>query len=197
MYKVFINQKQLTISSTPIDVGKTLEFVDATTLEIAVDLLENTSCSEINVYGEDVKMILENFKKFCKIVEASGGIVYNVSNNILFIHRFGKWDLPKGKIEKGESIEEAALREVEEETALKELNITDFVGDTYHIYREKDNTIVLKITHWFKMDYNGNQQPVPQIEEGIKKAEWLSYNDIQDKVIPSTFKNIQLILENI
>ncbi|WOC51247.1 NUDIX hydrolase [Bergeyella porcorum] len=106
-----------------------------------------------------------------------------------------KWDLPKGKIEKGESIEQAALREVEEETALKDLTLEHFISHTYHIYTERDGKQVLKITHWFKMNYNGTDTPIPQTEEGITEATWKNQSEILTDVFPKTFKNIQLILE--
>lgn len=196
MYKVFINEKKLTLSQSPINgIEKTLAFEDFTTLEMAVDLLENTSCPEVNVFHEDVEMAWDTFRKTFKIVEAAGGIVKNNEGNLLFIHRLGRWDFPKGKIEIGESLQEAALREVEEETSLKELQLIDFLNNTYHIYRERNGNLVLKITHWFRMNYLGNEQPTPQVEEGIIKAEWLNFNDIENEVIPTTFKNIQLILE--
>lgn len=196
MYKVFINEKKLTLSQSPINgIEKTLAFEDFTTLEMAVDLLENTSCPEVNVFHEDVEMAWDTFRKTFKIVEAAGGIVKNNEDNLLFIHRLGRWDLPKGKIEIGESLQEAALREVEEETSLKELQLIDFLNNTYHIYRERNGNLVLKITHWFRMNHLGNEQPTPQVEEGIIKAEWLNFNDIENEVIPTTFKNIQLILE--
>lgn len=195
MYKVFVNEKKLTISELPISTEKTLKFEDLTTFEIAIDLLENTSCKELNVYGQKKLVLWEAFKKLFKIIEAAGGIVKNKNDETLFIHRLGKWDLPKGKIEAGESLEEAALREVEEETSLSELELMGFVGNTYHIYREKNNTSVLKITHWFRMNCLGNQEPIPQIEEGIEKVEWLDNNRVKGEVLPNnTFKNIDLIL---
>lgn len=195
MYKVFINEKKIIISEIQKSLEKTLKFEDTTTFEITLDLLENTSCTELNIYGEKLEILWKNFKQFFKIVEAAGGIVTNTKEEILFIHRLGKWDLPKGKIEKGEKVEDAAIREVEEETSLIELQLIDFIDNTYHIYREKDGTPILKITHWFKMKYVGNQYPKPQIEEGIKKAEWLGNDTIKNEVLPSTFKNIQLILK--
>ena len=113
MYKVFVNEKKLTLSKYPEDIEKNLRFEGFATLEIAVDLLENTSCPEMNVYGENIEEIWEDFTHMFKVIEAAGGLVKNKNNELLFIRRMGKWDLPKGKIEKGESLEQAALREVE------------------------------------------------------------------------------------
>ena len=137
MYKVFVNEKRLSISKSPIPIEKNLPYEETTTLEIAIDLLENTSTSEINIYGENLEQIWEELAGMLRVVEAAGGIVFNQENKILFIHRLGRWDLPKGKIEPEESLENAALRELEEETGLTELILEEFVNTTFHIYKEK------------------------------------------------------------
>lgn len=195
MYKVFVNEKKLILSQHPVAIEKNLRFEDTSTLEMAIDLLINTSCAEVAVHCEDMDALWKKFAKMFKIIEAAGGIVTNQERKILFIHRLGKWDLPKGKIEKGESLEQAALREVEEETALKDLTLEHFISHTYHIYTERDGKKVLKITHWFKMNYNGTDTPIPQTEEGITEATWKNQSEILTDVFPKTFKNIQLILE--
>ena len=197
MYKVFVNEKRLTLSKYPTDVEKKLRYEGFATLEIAIDLLENTSCPEMNVYGEEIEEIWEDFTHMCKVVEAAGGIVFNKEEKILFIHRLGKWDLPKGKIEKDESLENAALREVEEETSLKELILEKFINNTFHTYKERNGTRVLKTTYWFKMSYVGDAEPKPQLEEGITKVEWKNEDQIIEEVFSSTFKNIILILNNV
>lgn len=197
MYKVFVNEKRLTLSKYPTDVEKKLRYEGFATLEIAIDLLENTSCPEMNVYGEEIEEIWEDFTHMFKVVEAAGGIVFNKEEKILFIHRLGKWDLPKGKIEKDESLENAALREVEEETSLKELILEKFINNTFHTYKERNGTRVLKTTYWFKMSYVGDAEPKPQVEEGITKVEWKNEDQIIEDVFSSTFKNIILILNNV
>ena len=197
MYKVFVNEKRLTLSKYPTDVEKKLRYEGFATLEIAIDLLENTSCPEMNVYGEEIEEIWEDFTHMFKVVEAAGGIVFNKEEKILFIHRLGKWDLPKGKIEKDESLENAALREVEEETSLKELILEKFINNTFHTYKERNGARVLKTTYWFKMSYVGDAEPKPQVEEGITKVEWKNEDQIIEDVFSSTFKNIILILNNV
>lgn len=163
MYKVFVNEKKLTLSKYPEDIEKNLRFEGFASLEIAVDLLENTSCPEMNVYGANIDEIWEDFSHMFKVVEAAGGVVKNQNGELLFIHRIGKWDLPKGKIEQGESLEQAALREIEEETGLKELILEDFLNNTFHIYTERNGEKILKTTYWFKVGYVGNETPKPQI----------------------------------
>lgn len=194
MYKVFVNEKKLTLSNYPVDIEKTLRFEGFATLEIALDLLENTSCPEINVYSDDASEMWEDFTHMFKIIDAAGGIVKNKEGNILFIHRLGKWDMPKGKIEPGESLEQAAVREVEEETSLRDLELGDFINNTLHIYKERNGQRVLKTTYWYRMNYNGDAQPIPQVEEGITQVGWKNEDQIRTEVLPNTFKNIQLIL---
>ena len=198
MYKVFINEKKLSITNSLTNAEKNIRFEGLTSLEIAVDLLENTSTPEINIYGENPTEIWEEFSTMFKKIEAAGGIVKNNEEKILFIYRLGRWDLPKGKLEPNEKLDEAALREVEEETGLQELVLEKFVNTTFHIYKEKRDgkeVKILKGTHWFKMQYIGNEIPKPQIEEGITKVEWINAEEIREKVFPNTFNNIKLILK--
>ena len=200
MYKVFINEKKLSINNSPTTVEKNIRFEGFTTFEIVFDLLENTSTPEINIYGENAQEIWKEFSSMMKMIEAAGGIVINKDEKILFIYRLGKWDLPKGKLEPNEKLDEAALREVEEETGLKELVLENFVNTTFHIYKEKKDgkeIRILKATHWFKMKYIGNETPKPQIEEGITKVDWIAVNHFKNEVFPNTFNNIKLILKEV
>lgn len=196
MYKVFVNEKKLTLSKYPEEIDKKLRFEGFATLEIAVDLLQNTSCPELNVYGENLEEIWEDFTHMFRVIEAAGGVVRNKNGEILFIHRIGRWDLPKGKIEKGESLEQAALREIEEETGLKELILEEFINNTFHLYTERNGDKILKTTYWFRMNYVGNETPTPQTEEGITAVSWKNKDEIMNEVFPKTFNNIKLILND-
>ena len=195
MYKVFVNEKKLLLSKQSENLEKTLGYEDITTLEIALDLLENTSVKELNVFGEDIDQIWKEFQSLFRIIEAAGGLVNNPEGDILFIKRLGKWDLPKGKMEKGESREESAVREIEEETGLKDVKLMQFINTTYHIYVERNGEKILKCTHWFEMDFNGEDTSKPQIEEGITEVAWKNTSQIEEEVFPSTFKNIKLIVK--
>ena len=195
MYKVFVNEKKLSLTQLPELKVKHIEFDGAHSLEMALDFLENTALEAVNIYGDQIDNIWDMFKNLFREIEASGGIVYNQKNEILFIHRLGKWDLPKGKLEKGESIAENALREVEEETGLNGLILDQFIDQTYHVYKERNGEKILKKTNWFKMFYKGNKIPVPQIDEGINEVSWKNSSAIKNDVLPKTFRNIKLILE--
>ncbi|WP_175622147.1 NUDIX hydrolase [Chryseobacterium schmidteae] len=194
MYKVFVNEKKLLISKNPENLEKVLNYESFTTLEIALDLLQNTSTSELNVYGEQIDEIWKEFKKLFRIIEAAGGIVNKPNGDILFIRRLGKWDLPKGKMEKGESREESAIREIEEETNLQNVELRDFINTTYHIYIERNGDRVLKHTHWFEMFFDGEDTSKPQLEEGITEVAWKNTTQIENEVFPNTFQNIKLII---
>jgi len=195
MYKVFVNEKKLLLSKQSEALEKTLKYDSFTTLEIALDLLQNTSVKELNVYGELIDEIWEEFKKLFRIIEAAGGIVNRPNGDVLFIKRLGKWDLPKGKMEKGESREESAVREIEEETNLQNVELLDFINTTYHIYTERNGDKVLKYTHWFEMNFDGEDTSKPQLEEGITEVAWKNISQIESEVFPNTFKNIQLIIK--
>ncbi|WP_312075646.1 NUDIX domain-containing protein [Chryseobacterium sp.] len=196
MYKVFINEKKLLLSKNAQNLEKTIRYENSTTLEIALDLLQNTSTSELNVYDENLDLLWEEFNKLFRKIEAAGGIVNNASGDILFIKRLGKWDLPKGKMEKSESREESAIREIEEETNLRNVVLKDFINTTYHIYTERNGDRVLKYTHWFEMFFDGEDTSKPQIEEGITEVAWKNDESITSEVFPNTFKNIKLILSD-
>lgn len=200
MYKVFVNEKKLSFNNSPTTVEKNIRFEGTTSLEIALDLLENTSTPEINIYGENAHEIWKEFSSMMKVIEAAGGIVTNNEEKVLFIYRLSKWDLPKGKLEPNEKLDEAAKREVEEETGLKELILEKFINTTYHIYKEKRDgpeERILKATHWFKMQYIGNETPKPQVEEGITMVDWKPVDEIKKEVFPNTFNNIKLILKEV
>ncbi|QOR74185.1 ADP-ribose pyrophosphatase YjhB, NUDIX family [Cruoricaptor ignavus] len=194
MYKVFVNEKQMSFAENADIDEKFLHFEDAHTFDIAVDQLENTSRSSLAVVSHDVEGMWSDFRKHYKNIEAAGGLVENSEGKFLFIHRLGKWDLPKGKLEKNETVPDAAVREVSEETALSGVGLEKFISTTYHTYRERDGKLILKITHWFKMKYSGMDLPQPQTEEGITEVRWMTRGEIQDVVVGKTFRNIELVL---
>ncbi|MBK9478652.1 MAG: NUDIX domain-containing protein [Bacteroidetes bacterium] len=126
-------------------------------------------------------------------IEAAGGIVKNKQGQLLFIFRHGKWDLPKGKIEKGENEQDAALREVEEECGIAELTLQKKLTTTFHTYYLKD-TPILKASHWYLMNYTGNStQLIPQTEEHISDARWMNATEIQE-AMKNTYASIAEVM---
>lgn len=132
------------------------------------------------------------FKKFT-IIKAAGGLVENESGQLLFIFRRGKWDLPKGKLDKKESLEAAAVREIKEETGLKEVVLKTHLTNTFHTYDESGHHI-LKETHWYRMQSTSDQPLVPQIEEQITAIEWADPGNLK-KYLSNTFHAITDVLQ--
>lgn len=119
---------------------------------------------------------------------AAGGIVENEQEEILLQFRKGKWDLPKGKLDEGETIEECAVREVEEETGLRRIQLGKLIGITDHFYNEKGANINKK-TYWYHMKVSGNQKLVPQTEEDILELRWVKHDELK-KYFLNTYPNI-------
>lgn len=145
--------------------------------------------------GDFLKNIKKVLLKEFQLVEAGGGIVQNPMGEILLIFRRGKWDLPKGKLDKGESIQECALREVSEETGLNDLKLINPFTITYHTYKEKGK-LILKESHWFLMEYHGNETPVPQLEEQITLIKWVAKKDLSI-YFSETFVAVRDILQSL
>jgi len=156
-----------------------------------ITLIIKNQIEKIYVYDQDANSLWNNFKSHFVIIEAGGGKVFNEKNEVLFIYRNNKWDLPKGKIEKNETIKNAAIRDVEEETGIENLKLINSLLTTYHIYKHKKK-YVLKISYWFKMTSDFKGELLPQEEEGITKVEWLS-NDKVKKALENTYENIKLL----
>lgn len=138
----------------------------------------NPTVQQAYIYHNDLEKLIVEFKSIFEFIETAGGLVYNKDDKILFIKRFGKWDLPKGKIEQGETTEEAAKREVSEECGISNLVIKGLLSTTYHIY-EKNDTVFLKKNHWYNMYYDGNEELVPETKEGVEFAKWFEKDDIE------------------
>jgi ADP-ribose pyrophosphatase YjhB (NUDIX family) len=121
--------------------------------------------------------VMKRFTQSFNHVEAAGGVVFNTNNEILLIKRFGRWDLPKGKVEPNEPIPNAALREVTEETGVKHISLGEQITTTYHTYSMHGKQM-LKSTHWFKMYTQTNDALIPQTDEGIEQVKWVKQSDV-------------------
>jgi 8-oxo-dGTP pyrophosphatase MutT (NUDIX family) len=137
-----------------------------------------------------------SFKAYTKdklIIEAAGGLVFNEKNELLMIFRRGFWDLPKGKVDEGESLEECAVREVQEETGLQNIKLGEFLNTTYHTYT-LNNQSILKPSHWYKMKHLGNELPIPQTEEDISEIKWVT-KEIAYTLLDKMYPTIRIIVE--
>ena len=146
------------------------------------------------IYWHNEKELLQNFRDCYKNILAAGGLVWNLKKDeFLIFKRLGMIDLPKGKVEKTETFEHAALREVEEECGLKELKITNKLATTFHTYTINDQPI-FKETRWFEINYNGTISPKPQLEEHIESVWWIKPENI-NALISQTYPSILEVLK--
>lgn len=164
-------------------------------LSTLIEILKsNPAVSKLVAYHPDPKTLFHEWCENLKVIEAAGGLVRNNQGEYLFIFRKGCWDLPKGKIDKGESIKEAAVREVMEECGIKAPTISDELLTTYHIYELKGKQ-VLKPTYWFAMDLDENPELTPQLEEDITEAKWIPAEQIPS-LMENTYPNIKLLIDH-
>ncbi|WP_456377365.1 NUDIX hydrolase [Lutibacter sp.] len=192
MYKVFVNDCLIILT----DNKKISTNFDKVSFEsVTISELVNTFFLDKNkgicLLCSNIGECWKVFKSQFKIQKAAGGKVINTKNEILFIYRFNRWDLPKGKLEKRETISECAIREVEEECGITNLHIEKPLETTYHIF-ERKGKVILKITYWFLMKTKYKGKPIPQLEEGIEKVAFKNENDIKE-ALKNTYENIKLL----
>ncbi|MGC4233274.1 MAG: NUDIX domain-containing protein [Niabella sp.] len=171
-------------------------FIDELDTHTVKAMLREIALPEINcgifLYKDLEQLKKQFFKKF-ELHIAGGGLVINEKKELLMIFRRGSWDLPKGHLDKGETIEECAIREVQEETGLQKISLFSPLTVTYHTY-EQGTHHILKESHWYLMKFSGNEEPVPQSEEDIEKIEWVKKEAIAPylhKAYPSIREVIQ------
>lgn len=198
MYKVFIDNWTLILredfKNSQLDSTKSCFFSDSTTLkELATLALSNVN-QDVELYftGKIDKVLKKLFSSY-KWVEAAGGIVRK-GDKYLVIYRHGKWDLPKGKIDKGEEVEAAAVREIEEECGITSPEIIRPLMNTYHTYHIYGPETIKK-TYWFELSYSGNENLVPQENEGITRVEWVDKQALFE-IKKDTFPSIAELLDN-
>ncbi len=140
------------------------------------------------IMSQPFEKLLNKIKKPFAYIEAAGGFIEK-ENEFLFIHRHGRWDLPKGKLEKNETIESAAVRECEEECGVRGLRLAHQLPSTFHIYPYKAG-FALKQTYWFYMNTDYNQALKPQLEEDIDQVRWFDKKEIREQVLADTYYTI-------
>ena len=197
MYKVFYNQKPINFTTV---LGKNtkntpLFFIKYANANSITKALKDKTVTEVYLYHSNPDKFEKHFFRTFPIVEAAGGLVQHQDGRFLFIYRNNKWDLPKGKIEKNETLIKAAKREVSEETGVTDLEVKRPLPITYHIYNANGKFKVKK-TYWFFMMSKFNGSLLPQFEENIKMAVWKGINEIP-KLMENAYENIKIILKEI
>lgn len=148
------------------------------------------------IIAKDWDLVLDLLRSIFIFIEAGGGAVFNENKEVLCIYRRGVWDLPKGKLDDGERIDECALREVEEETNVSGLQLGPLLLETWHIYEMKGNWY-LKKTTWFKMNTAYKEQLIPQAIEQIEAVEWVPLCKINAYITENSFGTLQEVIRKL
>ena len=192
MYTIFINETIVYLTEKPLKKHRVeVNNYHGLDLQKMIANIEDGGIRSLCIHHHDLDVLWNDFKAEFSSIEAAGGIVFNEKNETLWIFRHQKWDLPKGKIEEHENLEEAALREVMEECGVTNLKIVGHIGKTYHVYPHKGKKI-LKTTHWYKMHADSHQDLCPQTEEHITKVAWINDTELKN-VLKNTYGNIKLL----
>jgi len=189
-----MNEHIVVLTGSPTNNSPVHVFENKKNLSKRLKQFEESEETCLYIIHPDLDDLLNQVTKCFKYVEAAGGLVMHPDGRILFIERLGKWDLPKGKAEKGESLQETAIREVMEECGLKKAPvITGILTHTYHTYH-RNGKHILKHTAWFTMLYDGDDDLHPQTSEDISTAVWLQKNQL-DIVLQNTYKSIKQVIQ--
>jgi len=195
MYKVFVNESQLILTNKLSDIANNKYFLlNQKSIREAINELSKCKVDVAYIYHPNHEEILNKFTKKIPLVVAAGGVVTNKDGKVLFIYRNDKWDLPKGKIYKGETLEECALREVEEETGVLGLKIENILKTTYHVFK-RNGVFKLKEVHWYAMKTSYKGELVGQADEGIDKVKWKGPVKIA-KALENSYANIRILFDD-
>ncbi|WP_129713947.1 NUDIX hydrolase [Pedobacter sp. SYP-B3415] len=193
-YRIYINDNTLFIAdSLPVLTDK-IQQLDIQGFDFSAFCAGLGKSGKRNyiLIGPDPKKIFQKVKKSCELIKAAGGLAESSKGRYLFIFRNDKWDLPKGKLEKGEKMKIAAVREVEEECGIRVAEREEKLCRTYHVY-PYNGGLALKKTNWYRMRVKGEPKLVPQLEEGITRAVWLTAEEVP-AVLSNTFPSVVDVL---
>jgi len=200
MYKVYFNERFLHF----VSIGDKFESCDLILRLYGDESLDklgkmisafvvNEGMNELVFLCQDIDKSWKTFCKLFQVIEAAGGVIFNEEQLMLMIFRNGKWDLPKGKIEKGEDPEKAAIREIFEECGISGMQLIKQLQTSYHTYFFKEKT-VLKKTFWFLMKTKDLSIPIPQLEEGILEVKWMNKIEVEE-ALKNTYLSIANLLK--
>lgn len=161
--------------------------------QIFSEWAEGPGMGDLALVSADPRACYRDLRTLFTQIEAAGGLVENPHREILMIYRLGKWDLPKGKVDEGETIREAATREVEEECGVSGLSITASMPETNHIYPDNNGRWMLKTTYWFHMNAFKWENPIPQKKENIEAVKWVKKKDVA-VLLDHSYRSVRFLL---
>ncbi|MFL2600450.1 MAG: NUDIX hydrolase [Flavobacteriaceae bacterium] len=193
MYKVFFNRKPIFLITKIIkqDNNNPMLHLRYSSSENIIKALKSKKVKSLFLYHSNQEKLWRNLLKKFPIVQAAGGLVINSKSEYLFIFRNNKWDLPKGGIEKKENIKDAALREVNEETGVEDIEIIKPLPMTYHFFK-RNGVFKLKKTFWYLMKTEFDGKFKPQLNEGITKVEWKLEEELNE-IFKNSYENIKTL----
>jgi len=190
---IITNAVEHYISKNPLSAGfLLLSGAFSRNIRLGLKHLEKLASQGVIIHDNSEEALKELLHEEFVLIEAAGGLVITPNNELLMIYRRGHWDLPKGKIDKGEDDATAAIREVQEETGLQYINIDNYLTATYHYYMQDDQKI-LKKTYWYKMSTPQSTSLVPQVEEDISIAKWVTSQEIPE-LLKNTYSTIHFLV---
>ena len=203
IYKIYVNDSLLTLATERVRKEDLPEYEDSILMryrhnqKLLLNILDNLEKSrkprQIILTTDDLKLLFEETIALFRWTEAGGGVVQQTNGEILAIFRRGRWDLPKGKLDPGETFEHAAVREVIEETGITAVERHDLITTSMHAFRTRSNTRAIKVTKWYHMTTNYRDLKV-QVEEQIEKAIWIDPHEfLQGKY--DMYASIRYVLE--
>lgn len=198
MYRIFINEGVLILASFESDfdaneVAECQEYLAPSSLDDALGKLQKGEVNSLLLRAKDLPNLWSDFRSRYALINAAGGVVVNSRSEVLWMRRNDVWDLPKGKVEPEEAIEDAAVREVEEECSVNGILRGELLGLTYHVYPFKGKE-VLKTSHWYAMTCGAGQDLKPQIEEGITEVLWAN-KEAHQQYLEQTYASIAELLK--
>lgn len=195
--KIYYNNKPLILTTDQEYVKQYNDYVHLSGasdfhFKEAIRLLDRMDTKGVIIEDEDKELLEKELLWSFYPLHSGGGIVLNENGDVLMIFRRGKWDLPKGKLDEGEDIEQCSIREVQEETGLKTVSIKSKICNTLHIY-PMNSKLILKYTAWYLMQGSSNEQLSPQKEENIEHVMWVKPSEIP-ALLTNSFETIGEVL---
>jgi 8-oxo-dGTP pyrophosphatase MutT (NUDIX family) len=198
--KIYFKDKFIEVSTVPFQDpdNQAFKYYDDVSTESKIkqvisELIDDNEKRSARVTTQSFDLFLKDLKEHLYYIEAAGGFIEK-DRQFLCIHRLGRWDLPKGKLEKNETIEEAAVRECEEECGIKKLTIIRPLRSTFHIYQYKKG-YAIKQSYWFYMHSTFDKKLKAQEEENIDEVRWFSQEEIETVVLKDTYYTVNDVIK--